>query len=100
MAFHAVFRGGRLHVLARRCDTCIFRPGNLMQLAEGRVAGMVDQALANDSVIPCHSTLYDPDVQPAVCRGYFARYWRAVAGLRLAQHMGLVVLDPVPSKEA
>jgi hypothetical protein len=99
MAHHPVFRGGRLHVLARRCDTCVFRRGNLMDLHPGRVEGMVAGALRNDSVIPCHSTLYDPAVQPAVCRGFFARYWRDVAGLRLARLMGLVELDPPPAKD-
>ena len=33
-------RGVRL--CARRCDTCVFRPGNLIHLAPGRLRGMVE----------------------------------------------------------
>ncbi|MGW2317427.1 hypothetical protein [Streptomyces sp. NPDC001680] len=32
---------GTVRVCARRCDTCIFHPGNLMDLKPGRVANMV-----------------------------------------------------------
>ena len=63
------FRDGRVHVMDRQCDTCIFRPGNLMHLEKGRRAQMVREALANDAAIICHSTLGDG--ANAVCRGFF-----------------------------
>lgn len=69
MARHKVYREGKLHVCARQCDTCIFRPGNLMNLEPGRVKQMV--ATANDSCIPCHHSIYDEGKEPAVCRGFF-----------------------------
>lgn len=53
------------------CATCIFRPGNLMHLRAGRVREMIDDALAHDSAIVCHSTL---DADHAVCRGFFDRH--------------------------
>ena len=41
--------------------TCMFRPGNLMRLDEGRVEGMAAEALADDGgTIVCHDTLDKP----------------------------------------
>lgn len=78
-----------LHVCAEMCATCIFRPGNLMQLKSGRVRGMVDDSLRDDSFIPCHKTL---DGQQAVCRGFYDRHKQNSLGCRLGAFIG-VVLD-------
>jgi hypothetical protein len=43
-----VYRNRQVHVLAEQCATCIFRPGNLMELCPGRVRGMVAEATAKD----------------------------------------------------
>jgi hypothetical protein len=59
---------GEIRLCARMCGTCIFRPGNLMHLAPGRVADMVKSARADEGHITCHKTL-DTDA-PAICRGY------------------------------
>src|ERR1017187_5870798 len=56
-----VFRDGKVHVCAEMCETCIFRPGNLMNLSEGRVESMVQEATKRDSCIPCHETLGVPE---------------------------------------
>ncbi|WP_250008778.1 hypothetical protein [Actinoplanes sp. M2I2] len=67
----------RTRLLARMCDTCIFRPGNLMQLSAGRLAELVRETRAAESYIVCHSTLPDtaaPGVRPAICRGFADRY--------------------------
>lgn len=77
-----------MHVCAEMCGTCIFRPGNLMQLEPGRVREMVDRARADDSAIICHSTLYEEGVSNAVCRGFFDR-WPTMP-LRLAMVLELV----------
>lgn len=53
------------------CTTCIFRPGNLMRLEPGRVQGMVQNAIANEGHIVCHSTIGTD--APAICAG-FARH--------------------------
>jgi len=87
-----VFRDGEVHVLERMCKTCIFRPGNLMDLEEGRVEDMVEQATADESCIPCHSTL-DKEHQ-ACCRGFFDRH--PTAPLQIAHRLGMVAYDPVP----
>lgn len=57
----------KLRVMAEKCSTCIFRPGNPMQLNEGRVAGMLAEVRATDSYITCHQTL-GTDVG-AICKG-------------------------------
>jgi hypothetical protein len=57
MTRHNVYRDGRVHVQAQMCSTCIFRPGNLMDLNAGRVRSMVDEAREHDSAIVCHQTL-------------------------------------------
>jgi len=64
------------------CETCIFRPGNLMQLEPGRRESLERQAVRRDGCIPCHETLDGPRV---ICRGFFDRHKDDVVGLRLAQ---------------
>lgn len=93
MARGNAYREGRVHVLAERCATCIFRPGNLMQLNRGRVRGMVDDARRHESAIICHATLYTG--ANAVCRGFFEAH--ATQPLQLADRLGLITWqDPPP----
>lgn len=99
MSKHEVYREGFVHVLSEMCSTCVFRPGNLMFLQPGRLRGMVDEAKANQSVIPCHSTIYLQDVRPAVCRGYFDRHVEDVVGLFMAQRLGLIAEDQPPQQQ-
>lgn len=62
---------GRVRLMAFRCTTCIFRPGNLMHLAPGRVKDMVEAVIRREGHIPCHDTLsYNlGDLPGAICRG-------------------------------
>lgn len=69
-----------LRVMEDMCETCIFRPGNLMHLAPGKLQRMVretrEEPMGN---IPCHDTLpysLPPQEKAAVCRGW----WDAYAG--------------------
>jgi hypothetical protein len=78
------FRGGKVHVKAAMCKTCIFRPGNLMHLSEGRREGMERDAVRNDSTIVCHSTLGGK--ANAVCRGFFDKH--KTQPLRMAMAFG------------
>lgn len=83
-----VYRDGLVHVCARLCPTCIFRPGNLMQLVDGRVADMVETA-GEWGTIPCHETL---DVEhQAVCRGFYDQHRNQ--GLQIAQRLGVVTFE-------
>lgn len=92
------YRDGEVHVLVEQCKTCVFRPGNLMQLQTGRLKDLVDSNLKADSALVCHDTLYKDGVDNAVCRGYFDAYADEVTPLRLAQAMGIVVYDPLASQ--
>lgn len=86
MSYQPVYRDGRVHVHRRMCETCIFRPGNLMHLADGVVEEMVAEATRRDGSIPCHETLDDA---PAVCRGFYAQH--APPTLQLAHALGIIV---------
>lgn len=83
-----VFSDGVVHVKARQCKTCIFRPGNLMDLQPGRVEEMVERATANNSCIPCHSTIHGQATQEAVCRGFFDQHKTSI--LQIAERLGFV----------
>ncbi|MEV6401259.1 hypothetical protein AB0M39_41895 [Streptomyces sp. NPDC051907] len=63
---------GRVRLCARRCDTCIFRPGNLMHLQQGRVKQMVETCVKNEAHVTCHDTLVHNDrgLPGAMCRGW------------------------------
>lgn len=90
------YRGERVHVLADRCTTCIFRGGNLMRLMPGRVKDMVATCQRKQGVITCHSTLGTDE--PAICRGFFDRYGQDIWPLRLARALNVITYDPVPVK--
>lgn len=93
MTDHNAYRDGKVHVGARLCDTCVFRTGNLMHPAPGRLAAMVNDAHANESAIICHSTLYREGVDHAVCRGFFDRH--RTPPLQVAERLGLIEFDPL-----
>lgn len=62
---------GRVRLMARRCDTCIFRGGNRMNLMPGRVKAMAEGVARDEGYITCHDTLsYNVgDLPGAICRG-------------------------------
>ncbi len=90
------FRDNKLYVLDRKCDTCIFRPGNLMHLRDGARDKMVAECIEQNSQIPCHETLDGPR---SVCRGYWDLHKRDVPVLRMAVAFGMVAFDPPPLPE-
>ena len=63
-------------VFAERCTTCVFRPGNRMRLAAGRLADLVASNRALGTLLVCHLTTYDqrPELGEVLCRGYFDAY--------------------------
>lgn len=85
-----VYRDGLIHVCVKKCSTCIYRPGNLMHLSDDRKDGMEREAVANQSVIPCHKTIFGEEVGPAICRGYWDTQKHAVGLLAAAERMKLV----------
>lgn len=89
------FRTGRVHVCERKCDTCIFRPGNLMRLQEGRRDNMVAESIRDGGAIICHDTL---DGDNAVCRGFFDVHKDDVQALQVAERLGFIEYQPVKEK--
>lgn len=83
-----VFRDGHVHVQRRMCDTCIFRPGNLMHLEDGRVEDMIANA-GDNGCIPCHEFM-DTDT-PGVCNGFYTKHRNQL--LQIASRVGIVVLQ-------
>lgn len=79
-----------MHVLNERCSTCVFRPGNLMELSPGRLKTLTQANVNNDSALTCHQTLGTSC--PAVCRGFFDAY--PTMPLRLAAAMNVLIFDP------
>lgn len=79
-----VYHKGKVHVMNKKCSTCIFRPGNLMTLAKGRVKEMVEDSIADGAAITCHKTIHGQAEQEAICRGFFDSYADQVPALRLA----------------
>lgn len=93
------FRGGKIHVLKAQCATCVFRPGNRMHLAAGRLKDLITGN--SDSALTCHQTLpyYPGDAEPAICRGFYDKYGDQSYPIRLARELELIVEDPVPPEE-
>ncbi len=71
VTYRRVFRDDFVHVQRRMCDTCIFRPGNLMHLEPGRVESMVRDC-GDESIIPCHEVM--DTAAPGVCKGFFTKH--------------------------
>jgi hypothetical protein len=75
--FDVLDENGKPRVLDRKCTTCVFWPGNLMQLRDGRLKDMIANAKTAGTWITCHKTLpYYPDNPgwQAICRGYYDAY--------------------------
>lgn len=82
------YRDGKVHVMAELCPTCVFRPGNLMQLPPGRLAEIIRANVLGESALTCHSTTYQDVPREAVCRGFFDRY--PTQPLQIAERLGLI----------
>lgn len=83
---------GRLRVMDGKCTTCIFRPGNLMNLSKGRVAQMVEETRKDPfGHIPCHHTIpCTGQDKGAVCRGWWDGYAKEKFWARMAVAMKLI----------
>ncbi|SDH18416.1 hypothetical protein SAMN05421505_11295 [Sinosporangium album] len=91
---HPVADHDGVRVLASQCSTCIFRPGNLMKLAPGRLREMVNTAIvAEGGHIICHDTLpysrYET-AEAAICRGFWNRYRKKIPLLSYLEQAGWV----------
>jgi hypothetical protein len=85
-----VFHSGKIHVMAEKCSTCIFRPGNLMHLKPGRVKDMAESSIADGAGITCHKTILGQADQEATCRGFFDSYSDRVMAFQLAERLNMI----------
>lgn len=80
-----IYHDGYLHVRRAQCDTCVLRPGNLMQLRPGRVEEMVAAG-----PYACHKTTHGQAAQEAICWGYWDAHANDTIAGRLAQMLDIV----------
>lgn len=87
---------GRVRVLLRRCDTCLFRRDH--PFGEDRAAEVIETNVVRGALLTCHTTLpYGPypEFGPAVCAGFWARHGMQTAAGRMAKFMlGIVRVRP------
>lgn len=95
---------GRPQALAEKCSTCVFRPGNPMHLAPGRLAALVTANVAAGALLTCHQTLTygtHPEIGGAACRGFLdAHGHRTAAGRFALAVMGGFDEIPAPTTPA
>lgn len=77
---------GVVRVQAEKCATCIFKPGNKMDLRRGRLKDMVEGVRYIEGVITCHETMGHEE--NAVCRGQYDSHKTPL--LQLADAMGVI----------
>jgi hypothetical protein len=75
-----------VYVRSAKCETCIFTRNRFV--SADRVKGMVRDADAEGSCIPCHKHLYQGEQIEPVCRGYFDR--ASSVTLRLAVALDMI----------
>jgi hypothetical protein len=88
---------GKIRVLERMCDTCIFRPGAKMDLEPERFREVEQGNIRRGTLLTCHSTLsYGPypDFGPAACFGFWERHGAHTAAGRIALLIGILRVTP------
>lgn len=86
------FRNGKIHVCARMCATCIYRPDGLHTIGE---TDIVKRAAVADTAVICHSTL--DTAAHAVCRGFYEH--DATVTLHVAKAIGAIAWQEPQEKE-
>lgn len=76
--------GIRVH--REMCSTCIFRPGNLMNLNPGRLKDMVETVRESDTFVVCHQTL--SDAEGVVCKGSWDKI--ETSPVQIATRLGFI----------
>lgn len=64
-----------------------------MRPTPGQLADMITRAVADDSAVICHSTLWRNDADNAVCRRFYDRL--PTRPLQVARLLGMVESGPV-----
>ena len=89
----------KVRVLAEKCSTCIFRPGNLMDLRDGALQEIIQSNLKAGALLTCHQTLpemkFRYGLDPAACHGFWEGYGRRTTAGRLAlAYLGILYIEP------
>lgn len=82
--------GGRPRLLSGQCATCVYLPGNPMQLRRGRLKQMTEAGMQGEGVT-CHDTLtYGPypEFGPALCRGFYDSFGSRTNLVRIYERLG------------
>jgi hypothetical protein len=84
--------GGKPRLLSRQCETCIYRPGNLMHLSTGRLKSMTEDACREGCQgVICHDTLDyggNPEFGGALCRGFYDNFGSRNGFIRIIERLG------------
>jgi hypothetical protein len=89
-------------LLAAECSTCVFRPGNLMQLRPGRLGQLIrENTGANAQGLHCYQTTYgqNPGTGLALCRGFYDRFGHLANFIRVCERIGGFTEVAPPGKE-
>lgn len=79
---------GKPGVFREMCSTCVFRPGNKMKLAPGRLKDIVKSNLETGTLLICHKTTYGQHTEEVVCRGFYDRYGPQTNVYRVMHRLG------------
>lgn len=88
---------GRVRILHPACSTCVFRRGNLMHLAPGRLEDLVRRNVEANALLTCHETLpgNERGYDPAVCGCFWALHRHKTLTGRLAERLiGITRIHP------
>lgn len=90
-----VYRDGRIHVRAERCDHCLYSKNRLVNGDRARELTTNTRA-ETGATFTCHRSMVS-DEPEAICSEWFRNFADEDAILRLAKSMG--VIEYVPQKE-
>lgn len=85
----------KIRVCEQRCSTCIFWKDERSAVSPDRARDVIQGNLDAETLLSCHSTLYQDDFIPAVCAGFWAKHRNDVLAGRLAQALiGIIRIKP------
>ena len=89
-----IFRDGQVHVCARLCNTCIFRPDSVLKDVPIKA-----QALKAGTAVVCHKTIGTRGAakKNLVCAGFFHHTPTPV--LELAKALEMVIYCELPKED-
>ena len=86
-----IARNGKVYVMEKCCATCPYR-GHIEHYMK-----TIQVNIKNDNVLPCHETTDGPD--QAICRGYYDKERDKVPIMQVAQRLGVVAWQALPTNQ-